>query len=165
MRFSLPILVCFAKSNLVFLIHLHSTALLLRTSMDYSPFPTPNDVQFFPPLLLLVHFPHHLLSIILSEATGLWHLSNAAGTTKVYEQLPALRNCWSCPQLPLDPPTRGFQSRAGRARISGKEWDGMKCELIKIRQNLFKCTLECLRFVTSTPEITFSLCCSWYKDI
>lgn len=33
---------------------------------------------------------------------------------------------------------------------------------LKISQNLFKHTVECLRFVKSTPERTFSLCCSWY---
>lgn len=132
------------------------SALWFRASMDYSPLSIPNNVQFFPPLLLLVHLLHHVLLIILSETAGLWHLGNAAGTRKVNELLPGLRNCWGCPQLPLDPSSCGFQSGAERARIPGKGWDGMKCGPIKISQNLFKCILACLRFVKSTPEPTFT---------
>lgn len=166
MRFSLFIFLWVAKSNLVFLIciliHLYSYCFIVWNKHGLQSFVHSKWCTVLPSTVILVHFLHHFLLLILSETADLWHISNAAGATKVYELLPALRNCWSCLHLPLDPPASGSQRKAERARISGKGWDRMRCGLSKIRQNLFKCTLESLRFVTSTPEPTFSLCCSWY---
>lgn len=106
--------------------------------MDYSPLSTPSAVQCFLPLLVLVHFLHHLLLIILSETPGLWHLGNAAGAPKVYELLPGLRNGWAAlGSIWIHHPvaSRGGQSKQEFLGKGGMIWSVGSFQSVKISPN------------------------------
>lgn len=138
-RFSLLVLISFAKSNLRFFCQfIYLVLYFFYKKQGLQSFDSSKQYTVLPSTVMSSAVSPSLFKIIVNEINGLRHIVYVATTTKAYENLPGC----SCSCLGREqegtadsslPPVSpyGFQRGAERTSISGSGWDDKRVISLK----------------------------------